>query len=664
MIQTHAKGLGALALCVGAFFGIAHAADPLPASTQIIALSGAAPPTQESFSIAAAQDLIVTLTDLGVPKTLTSAGIAVTQGAAIVASAQLAAPATSATAAIPGAVGNYTLYVFGVPDSAFSVGTFSVCVAPKAAPSNCIQSASLNGFITVQATAADPTVSTLSQTLTVTAAGTYTFTFSDLKFPVALATPPTLALFQGSQSVALGITPGQQIALNSGTYQLLAIAQADPTAKAGLYSATISGPAGTAALLDTIVPVGTTPVGAPFNNPSAENVVVKVTDYAFPGTLTSASALLTSGGTVLGTATAGGGPVTVAAPAGGLYLWTYASPGATAGTYSADVAGATDLYTTAQGVAPAGTPPAFAYVTPPLPAGAYQATAGDLQFPSPLGALSFAVAQGGIILKQSSTAATLDFTAAAGNAVLLLSAQAPAAGSATGYGLFDVNVQSTGASPQLVFDRTQSVSTAGALFDSQTLNLGVGANFDTTLMDLKFPAAFDNLALVISRGTVIQGKIFGGGTFSFSGSPGPYQLTFVATPSAAQSYGLYATSIVFSAPTVTLTSNVSSASTGAPIQLSWSSTNATSCTSSGGSWTGPQATSGSNVAVVLSATTTYTITCTGTGGTAMQSVSVTATPAQPGGGGGGSMDPAGLCVGFGLWAARMWRERRRRTFIQ
>jgi len=39
---------------------------------------------------------------------------------------------------------------------------------------------------------------------------------------------------------------------------------------------------------------------------------------------------------------------TVQAPAGTLTLWTYGSAGSTAGTFSADVAGTTDLYTTAQ----------------------------------------------------------------------------------------------------------------------------------------------------------------------------------------------------------------------------------------------------------------------------------------------------------------------------
>jgi hypothetical protein len=60
--------------------------------------------------------------------------------------------------------------------------------------------------------------------------------------------------------------------------------------------------------------------------------------------------------------------------------------------------------------------------------------------------------------------------------------------------------------------------------------------------------------------------------------------------------------------------------------LTWSSTNATACTASGG-WTGALATSGSKATAAITASTTYTITCTGDGGTSTPvsaTVSVTA----------------------------------------
>ena len=690
MIQLPAMRRAALALCC-AMVGMAHAADPLPAETQLVAASTAAvtSPTQPvTFTISPAEDLVVTLTDLKIPAELTSAGVLVTQAGAIVGSGQLTNPATNASVSLPAASGVYTLYVFGAPGASYSVGSYTLCVAPKASPSNCItqsatgaaqdanDSPSFAGLITAQDSAKDPTVSTLSTTLNVTTAGSYTFNFSDLAFPTALNTLPNLALFQGSQTIippgqtTPGITAGTALTLSPGEYTLLSIAQADQTVKQGLYQITIAGPSGTTPLLSTAIPVGLLPAAAAFANPTAQNVTLTVSDYGFPGALASASALLTAGGTVVGSANAAGGAQRFAAPAGTLSLWTYGSMGSTAGTFSADVsAGTADLYTTAQGVGPSGTTYTYAYVVPAptlntttglytqtaLSAGAYTATATDLQFPSLLGGLAFAVAQNGVISQQSTTAATLNFTATAANAVLLVSATAPASTTSPN-GLFDVNIQSTGASASLVFDKTQSVSATPALFNAQTLTIADNASYDVNLTDLKFPVAFDSLALVVSRGSEVLGKVFGAGTFSFAGTPGTYQLTFVASPSSDQLFGLYADSVVYSPPTVTLTSSVATAVTGSSITLTWSSTNATSCTASGGSFTG-SGTSGT-ASVTLSATTTYTMTCTGTGGSGTQSVTVTATAAPAKSGGGGAIDPSWLIVGSGLLIARMRRGRR------
>jgi hypothetical protein len=327
--------------------------------------------------------------------------------------------------------------------------------------------------------------------------------------------------------------------------------------------------------------------------------------------------------------------------------------GATAGTFSADVAaGTTDFCTAAQGVGPSGTTYAYAFVTPtPLAAGAYQATAADLQFPAQLSGLQFAVAQNGALKVQPVGASTASFNAVAGNVVLLVSAQTPASGN----GLFDVNLQSTGASATLVYDKTQIVTSTGGLFNAQTVTVADNASYDASLTDLKFPAAFDSLGLVVSRGSSVVGKIFGGGKpLSFAGSPGTYQLTFVASPSANQQFGLYASSVVYSPPTVTLSSSVTSAAVGTNIQLTWTATNASTCSASGGNWTGNKATSTTTESVLLAATTTYVLNCTGLGGATSQSVAVTATAAPTkSGGGGGALDLSLLALCGGLVTARI-----------
>jgi hypothetical protein len=124
-----------------------------------------------------------------------------------------------------------------------------------------------------------------------------------------------------------------------------------------------------------------------------------------------------------------------------------------------------------------------------------------------------------------------------------------------------------------------------------------------------------------------------------------------------QNFGVYATSVVFSPPVVTLTASAASVTAGGTVTLNWSATNASSCTASGGTFTGSQPTSATSLAVVVSATTTYTLSCTGAGGTASQMVTVTVTPPKASGGGGGAVDPVWLTLGSGLLMARLRRRR-------
>jgi hypothetical protein len=75
-------------------------------------------------------------------------------------------------------------------------------------------------------------------------------------------------------------------------------------------------------------------------------------------------------------------------------------------------------------------------------------------------------------------------------------------------------------------------------------------------------------------------------------------------------------------PTVDLTANPYTVNSGSASNLSWTTTNVTSCNASG-SWTGVKATSGSNISTgALTSAKTYTLTCTGPGGTASDSVTI------------------------------------------
>ncbi len=74
-------------------------------------------------------------------------------------------------------------------------------------------------------------------------------------------------------------------------------------------------------------------------------------------------------------------------------------------------------------------------------------------------------------------------------------------------------------------------------------------------------------------------------------------------------------------PTINISANPTSITSGSSSTLTWSSTNATSCTASG-SWTGTKATSGTQ-SVSPTSTSTYTLTCTGAGGSGNASATIT-----------------------------------------
>jgi len=85
-----------------------------------------------------------------------------------------------------------------------------------------------------------------------------------------------------------------------------------------------------------------------------------------------------------------------------------------------------------------------------------------------------------------------------------------------------------------------------------------------------------------------------------------------------------------SAPIVNLSTSPSSLPYNGSTTLSWSSSNTSGCTASGG-WTGNKATSGSQTMSALISNSTFSLTCSGAGGSANDSVSVTvaAPPSGP-----------------------------------
>lgn len=101
-----------------------------------------------------------------------------------------------------------------------------------------------------------------------------------------------------------------------------------------------------------------------------------------------------------------------------------------------------------------------------------------------------------------------------------------------------------------------------------------------------------------------------------------YTLTCTATggETASQSATVTVASSV-PVPTVTLSATPTSVASGTSSTLDWTSSNATTCTASGG-WTGNKATQGSQSVGPITAQTSYTLACSGAGGSAQRSVTV------------------------------------------
>jgi hypothetical protein len=630
---------------------VTHAAVPLDA-TNIVAAPNAPAPSQYSFTATAAQTLTLTLTDLKTPAAFTSLQVAVATGDTLVGSA-VANSAGVATVSIPASAGTeYTVYVIGVPNSTQGIGFFGACVAPSSSASSCIAADSYSGSIATPSTVSASGTSSLNTNFTSTVAGTYTVVVTDDAFPLAL------------QSIAGGIAQGSTpvTSLSSGTttvslaastsYQLILAAVANSTWQAGLYGVVITAPTG-AVVFDRTVPVGVLPAATMLNNPTSQALNLTLTDYAYPAALSELGVAVTQGGTAALASLTAAGTDSFTAPAGTLQVWQFAVAQSQPGVYGLSLdAAKSSLFSTTQVVNPASSSAtSYAFIANLPAAGSYTLAVSDFQFPFPFQSLgTTTVAQNGTVLAQTSGG---QFTAGAGPAVVLVSPTPPTSGD----GIFDVSVETAGSSPTVVLDQTQAV---GSAFTTSTLTLGTAGTFAVTLTDLGFPADFSYIAVVVSQGGTVLGKIYQGGTFNFTAAPTAasdnYVFTYIATPTTTSAtasqndYGLYGILVAPAVPTLTFSAGSSSVISGETVQLTWSSQNATTCTASGVSgWTGTEPTSGT-LAVQIQSTSTLTLACSGGGTTVTKSVAVTATAAAKSSGGGGGVLGAGTLVMLsGIW---------------
>ena len=620
-----------------------------------VASNTQAVPVEYPFQTSDADTYQVTLVDLGAAQTpsapLASVAFALTNGSSIVGTPVMAAGSMQFTGS---AGGNYVVHVVGTPGPVAGSGYIGIQVT-DVTKNTVVQSYSNTLALPSGATPTNQAL--LNDALTVESSGSYVVTLADLQLPQALTTL-TLVILIGDGTgtgTVVANTPlpaagSATVSLQQGVdYRIFAVGEADSTVGAGLYSAVVTPSGGGAPVYTKVVPVGTV---LSVQNPTltaGTSYILSLADLAVPGALNSAHTVLTLNGQMVSQLTAAGSSPAFTAASGTYQLFAQAST-TTAGSYALSITpqggGAPALSLARAVTAPGGTMSAYSFDTTVASAGSYNFDLADFGIPNPLAALSGVVVQGGAVLGTPLKAAgTASVTAAAGPVSLLVFGQ-PAAGSALG-GLIDVDLTPTGGAA--VFATTQGV---GQIFTGRQLSITTAGFYAVNVSDLGFPASLATFAVVATQGSTQLGLVYGGGAFGFTAAtPGTYFINFIAQPGTAGA-GTYALSVA-SGPVVSLNASTTSVTSGATVNLTWSSENATACSATGG-WSGTQATNGTATTPAVTATTTFTLTCTGEGVSAVKSVTVTVNaPAKSGGGGGGALTHDFLLALLGVLVLRV-----------
>ncbi len=640
-----------LALLASALPGLAAGAT-VASDAQTLGASAALNqrlPAACGFTVPAAGQVQVTLTDLANPVAFTQLRLVVSREADKVAS--LSAPGVQVFAAQAGV---YKVQVVGTPGTppggGDAAGAYDVVV--RAVPGNTLLGTCPGGIV---AATRDPAQSDLNTTFQIAQAGTYQVTLNDRSFPAALANVQLLLSREDSTGTAVIIGPScvvtctQSLLVNSpGTYRLLVFAAAGSPLQAGLYSISISGGPGNATIYSATQPVGRLPAPTSIAL-TAGGYTLSSSDVAVPAALAELRVVLTQGATLLGSLAAQGS-VAVTAMAGNAQLFVFtrtgSGAGAGAGVYAVGLAQGVqsiyrDLRVSPEGFDGAVSTGGYRYAFTVPAAGDYRLQLRDLAFPTQFAQLRTVLVQNGVVL-QSLTGVTTGVTVplAAGPAFIALLGTTP---TATANSLLGVSLAPLVGGIALL-DQAQGI---GPLFATRTVNIPVAGSYDLVVNDLNFPVAFADLAVAVTQGTNLIGQVFGSGRVRFTAQAGTHSINLLARPDATAQYSTWGFALADSppAPTVTLDAAPASVVRDSKATLTWSSTNATSCTATGG-WTGTRALSGTESSAALATDSTFTLSCTGDGGTTTKSATVTvsAAPAPGSSGGGGSLGASGVLL--------------------
>ena len=655
---------GWLALVAG---GSAGAATLLETSELLASTPAAAaqlPPAYE-FTVTTAGDYTVTLEDissnLGAQARLQSLEVLVTRDLQTVTTFEVIYPAQPdgtiprATRNFAGTPGIYRVHVLGkiAEDGA---GAFSIKVAPTAGGTALLQEAGSMAAVG----GPESNKSSLQAKFTVPADGTYQLVVTDRNFPAPLAAPSQILLlrYDGGASptpILNPLTPFTAVA--NQEFELFIIATAADVQQAGLYQAKVVNQAG-AAIYSSENTVGKMPPAKTIQVPATDAYTLTLADLRFPQALTSMSAAVVQNGAFEGSIAAAGS-VSLNLDQGNAQLYVFNVAPDVGAMSTKLLRGTAVTYAEVHLVdaSPDPTTPTIYSFTPTqaVAAGNHTLNISDFRFPSPLTRVNTAAVQNAAIVDSTDQLGPKTVTLQAGPVrVLVAVTPPPAVGGMPGNGMFALTLATQAGAP--VFESTQGV---GGLFNMRALNVPTAGRYDVTLKDFEFPERLRTSWLVVTRGTSEIGQVIGSSTIQLQLDAGTYVLNFLGQPAADALYGAYGLKVGDSTPppVVTLTAAQSSVTSGGSTTLTWSATNATSCTASG-AWSGTKAASGTAPTGALTSNATYEIECVGPGGRDDASVTVAVNAPAPKSGGGGQVDLLLLLAMLSMAGVRVVRRGR------
>jgi hypothetical protein len=599
-------------------------------------------------TIATAGTYRITVTDFGSasgPPRLARLDAGLTSGSTLVTSASVTTSNASGVASktFTAAAGPHQLVFIGQPNAPSTVGSAGVKIDDPA--SGAVLVDTVKAFTVPPPPTASP--ATFEHDIAISAAGSYTLAVTDFALPAALADLETTVCTPICTPAPL-VGSGELLLNAAGptVFQVFIYAELAASVKQGLIGVNLRDAGGAdvfpAAGESGLHELGDWQYKYPFDAGAPSTLTLTLTNLPFPSLLASVGAVLAPrNGRLAAPALVAPGTTTSAASVGGdVIAYATATPAAGANTGSFGLAvtdgSGTRLVDTVQSVAPPAPPTDVAGIDKGFDvttAGDYTLTLTDFGtsgFFDAFTSIDLALSRDGAIVQTLSAPGNFVFAATPGHYSLAILAD-PAG--ANGQGLLGVSV--VGPTGTTVYEDTAAVGTG---FISATFTVSTAESVDVTLTDLGFPADFDAIKVAATRGSTRAGEIVGEGKFSFAATPGQYFVNLLATPDAATGYSTLGVNVGATPPLpgVVLGASAMSVQTGGSVTLTWSSTDATSCTASGG-WSGSRATSGSETVGPLNANTTFTLSCSGPGGSHDASVAVTITAAQRSGGG-GAMD--------------------------